>query len=168
MSLTRAALQRAALVVSEFVSRAAAQAPVCRHTGEAVGRTGLAAFPHRVEESFRTGVPTLTLEQVSGHLKFIWGWEMKDRTRCTNQTYYYNPEQGNVILAVWCMQGHASNPTLLQLCVALASSASFTLSYLWLSLNLVPRSQWNYGERSAGRNGPLRTHQHWESECVHN
>lgn len=71
MSLTRAAHQRATLVLSESVSRAAGQAPVCRHTHEAVGRTGLAAFPLRVEESFRTDVPTLTLEQVSGHPKFI-------------------------------------------------------------------------------------------------
>lgn len=70
-SLTRAAHQRAALVPSESVSRAAGQAPVCRHTHEAVGRTQLTAFPPGVEESFRTDFQTLTLEQVSGHPKFI-------------------------------------------------------------------------------------------------
>lgn len=69
--LTCAAHQGAAPVVSELVPRVAAQAAVCRHTGEAVGRTGLAALPRRVEESFRTGVPTLTVEQVSGHPEFI-------------------------------------------------------------------------------------------------
>lgn len=72
MSLTLAARQRDALVVSQFVSRAAAQAAVRRHTGATVGGTGLAALPRRVEEPFRTDVPTLTLEQVSGHPKFIW------------------------------------------------------------------------------------------------
>lgn len=71
MSLTLAARQRDALVVSQFVSRAAAQAPICRRTGATVSSTGLAAFPRGVEESFRTDVPTLTLEQVSGHPKFI-------------------------------------------------------------------------------------------------
>lgn len=70
-TLTRAAHQRATLAVSEFVSGAAAQAAVCRHTGQAGGRTGLAAFPPRVEESFRTDVPALTLEQVAGHPEFI-------------------------------------------------------------------------------------------------
>lgn len=71
MSLTRAAHQRDALVVSQFVSRAAAQAPICPHTGATVSRTALAEFPRGVEESFRTDIPTLTLEQVSGHPKFI-------------------------------------------------------------------------------------------------
>lgn len=47
------------------------EAVVCRRADVTVGRTGLALLPFGVVEALRTGVPTLTLEEVPEHPKLI-------------------------------------------------------------------------------------------------
>lgn len=71
-SLTCTALQQHALAVSQPVFRAAAEAVICR-ADDAVVRAGLTPPPRRVEEPLRTGIPTLTLIEVPGIPKLIYG-----------------------------------------------------------------------------------------------
>lgn len=70
-SLTCTALQWDTLAISDLVSWAAVEAVIHCCTDDAVGRTGFTPSPCRVEEPLWTDTPTLTLKEVSDHLKLV-------------------------------------------------------------------------------------------------
>lgn len=68
---TCATLQWDTLALPQLVSRAATETVVFHQADSTEGRTRLALLPLWVVEALRTSVPTLTLEEVPEHPKFI-------------------------------------------------------------------------------------------------